>query len=454
MHLGIAMEIIAFVDDEFPVRFISEEGTFAKPGGGADVGPNLQCSEDPDCDGNPATEGDGIVAARLKLLPDSPTSGSFIVTVIQEGIGFPITINVVGPPETITLSPLFGKATIQTGATQGTPGSCGGKPCQNPDPTDCNFAASVDGVLGANNDAEKAVIVAKALDNDGNEVVGALLAWNHSFEDNPTTVPAAPDLGPLPQGGVALPLTPTIDTGALGIAFPQFVCGGDTPGPLKLEVTFSGPFDNLIPQAVNEKTTITINVIGPATQMVLTADPPEIDCDGVKTSTITAKVTNAAGENVANGLDVNFETLALGTVNPLKTNAADGVASTVLTPLAGAGTVTAGGQPVGVVVKATAKGQVHALFGQPRTQPQVRHDLVEQSILVRCTGVLAQAVQPAAGTSAGAGAQPTGTIRGPDTGSGGVAGAGSLTWWPAVALVAAATLLGVTRMTLATMRRR
>jgi hypothetical protein len=450
IHRGEAYEIIAFVRDDFPVLFKTNRGHWTNN--------NLQewnCStalDDPDCDQDIATLGDGVVVQHLALGPDDGDSGTVEIDIVQENISFPVILNVVGPAETITLTPLFGKDTIQTGATQPTQSDCAGGPCQAPDPTDCNFEASVNGVLGANNQAEKAVVVAKALDNDGNEVAGALINWDHSFTKiGPSHSVTAPDLGPLPQGGVALPQTPTIDTGALGIGFPQFVCGGDTPGDLKLTATFAGVYDSPSPAGINEKTSITLHVIGPATDVALTADPPELDCNGTNTTTITATFVNAEGDPVADGLDANFNVQALGVVNPITTNTAKGVASTVLTPLSGANNLTADGGPAGVIVNVTANGQIHELFGQGRLGPHQEWDQVTKSILVRCTGG-----PPAPGTGtlppeggaapegagAGAGAGPTGRIAGPDTGSAGTPDAAGLTWWPLLGLIAAAMTLG------------
>lgn len=186
IHFGQAYEVMAFVKDDFPVLFKTDKGNW--------VGTSSQeylCdtqAEDPDCDGvgvqAGGMEGDGVAVARLELRPEDGVSGEVHINVVQENISYPITLTIVGPAETITMEGLFGKDTIQTGATQATMGGCGDGVdlhCQNPDPTDCNFSASVDGVLGANNQAEKMVIVTRALDNAGNEVSGALLNWNHTF---------------------------------------------------------------------------------------------------------------------------------------------------------------------------------------------------------------------------------------------------------------------------------
>lgn len=441
-HTGQDMIVMLFVDDDFPVRFQTDFGNWTG------FGQDIECRtggefNDPDCDEDPSTVGDGVVAFPLHVT-EADGTGEAHVTVIQEGIGFPVTLTVVGVPQEITLEPLFGKDTIQTGATPATPFG------QQVDATDCNFAASVEGVLGAVNSAEKTVIVAKALDNDGVEVAGALINWDWSKDYPDNTDFSAPTgtyaVHRLKQGGVALPQTPTIDTGTLGIAFPQFVCGGREPGDIELTASMSSvTVDPSADHATTKR--ITIHVVGPATDMALTADPPVIDCNGTNSSKITASLTNAAGDPVANGLDVNFEVLTLGTANPLKADSADGKASTVVTPLSGAGGVTADGQPKGVTVTVRANGQVHENSQideefdphELLQTPTETFEVVERSILVQCSGG-----PPPPGTGnagAGAGGPATGTIRPPDTGTGGAAGGGGLPVWTLMALAGAAGTL-------------
>ncbi len=80
--------------------------------------------------------------------------------------------------------------------------------------------------------------------------------------------------------------------------------------------------------------------------IALTASPAQIACDGSATSSVTAKVTDSAGDNVADGVTVLFSVVALGTANPINVKTAAGSASSTITPLSGA---TAG---VTVVVSA------------------------------------------------------------------------------------------------------
>jgi hypothetical protein len=437
-------DIILFVDDEFPVRFESDRGKFIRGDGGSS-GAQSFCGpggdfNDPDCDEDVNTKGDGVVAVRFVL--DEFESGpddyleTVHITAIQESIGFPVELTIVGTPDEIVLEPLLGKDTLQTGATPSTRAgqSLGGEPEQflfeDSDPTDCNFAASVTGVLGAVNSPEKTVVVARALDQAGNEVAGALLNWRVFLPDE-----VGDDEGPGHtvdatfwshsnpalrrkefQGGVALPQTPTVDTGAIGVSFPQFICGGEQTGDLILEAFFDG---TLSPGNPLERERITLKVIGPATDIALTAEPASLDCNGTNTSTVKATITNAAGDPVANGLDVHFETLALATTSPLLADSGAGTASTVVTPLQGANSVTADGGPAGVTLRVWVEGQIDE---KPvGFEPHQEFEIIEDSILIACSG---GPPPPGTGAGAGAGGTPTGPIRPPDTGSGGGATAG------------------------------
>jgi len=432
VHEGQYLYVFAFVQDDAPVRFITDKGEFTNFSGTL-IGQDLYCETgsvvpapftgDPDCDGSPATDGDGVVAARIRI-DETVELGTGHVTAIQEGIGFPMEFTVVGKSETIKLVPLFGKDTIQTGAT--VPSADVPPPAALD--TDCAFGASLSAVLAAVGHESKTVVIAKALDNDGNEVVGALLTWGGSSMTSGSGV-AATETWSLkndnsPHGGVSTPQTPTLDLGgSIGIGFPQFVCGGDEEGDLTLKVMFDSTLDPTSDPVSYAK--VTIHVVGPAANIALTADPAVIDCDGVNTSKVTANVTQADGKPVANGLDVNFAVKVLGNASPLKGDAGGGTASTTVTPLRGAA-------QTGVPVVVSA-GDVQA------------------SILVKCSGVVPPAAggAPAGGSQGGAAAPGRpGTISGPDTGTGVPAGRGALSWWPVLGLAAAAAALLTARTAL------
>jgi hypothetical protein len=483
-HQGQPLIVLAFVNDGFPVHFKTDKGNFIRNDGSV-IGKDYYCNTafsavgvgDPDCATTANADGDGVVATRLRVLsaddydPNNDENNIGHITVIQEGIGFPVDFTVVGPPETITLTPLFGKDTISTGALPPTVADalqtavecpftvCGPlKTGVAPDTRNCDFSASVGGVLGAVNAAEKTVVVVKALDNEGHAVVGALINWDH-----PMLARSDSTLGktfvPTKQGGVALSQTPTVDTGSLGIGFPQFVCGLDEPGDLVNNLWFAGTLDDLTPAAAAEKASITIHVVKPAASFTLAADPATIDCNGTTSSKVTATVSNADGDPVANGLDINFSVVALGIATPLKADSAAGTGSTTVTPLEGSNSLTSDGGPAGVTVTVSVGGK--------RTRPTLRDDqpleirggeagrydlyrtdygeqvIIQNQILVACSGgppPPAQQNAAAAAAAAAASSRPVGTISGPDTGSGGNGASqpGGVSLWALVALLGGA----------------
>jgi hypothetical protein len=462
--------VFAFVRDDFPVRFTTNVGTFIDQSSNlppaTELGQDYECNTsgfapgdatgDPDCDGDPATLGDGVVVTRIKIRgPEIDPKGTYTVTAIQEGIGIPMEFTVAGRPETIELVPLFNKDRISTGATPTTFAT------EREAQTDCNFVGSLEGVLEAVSHPEKTVIIARALDSDGTALAGTLLNWNVPVGERAAGGGDPRIFGPTPQGAVALPQTPTLDLGGdLGQGFPQFVCGYDEPGTLHIEVEFDGIGGpaSASPPASEEVGSIDIEVVRRVSTISLAADPPEIDCNGTNSSTVTATLTNADGEPVANGTDINFSVVALGTTTPLKVDSGEGTGSTVVTPLSGAGTI----DPRGVTVTVSALGErtVDVLsgdnnrvavdgnvilynydpddedlgFGELRT--------VTNSILVRCTGAGAAAPPPPPAGGAGPGGAPSGVISGPDTGTGEATRSVEGAWLPALALgLAAAGML-------------
>ena len=420
VQLGTQLYVMGFVKDDASVRFKTDVGTWATTGTSSFI-----CSSaayDPDCDGDDSTVGDGVVVAALNVGADVEP-GDYTGVVIQEGIGWPFPFKVTGPPDEITLEVLFGKPNIAVGGTAPTIGTV-------PNPDDpvandlhwdtlpgppalesaCDFAATVDGVLGANSNPNKMVVVAKALDSDGNEVVGALLTWDVVWGGDDDS---NPDSRESEIANAALPSTPTLDTGALGVGFPQFICSGDTPGT----ETFTVGFDPILsPQSdVDETTTIDVTVIDEPANISLAVDPPTLACDGTAAAAVTATVTTADGDPVANGTDITWSVQVLGTVSPLSGDVSGGTATANVTPFAQ--------QNTGVPVIARVG------------------DLVA-STLVQCGAGSAPpvpgATPPGGGTAPGGGA-PGGTVRPPDTGTGGdLDGRAALNVWGAVALFAGA----------------
>lgn len=443
---GASYLIIAYVADDAPVRFTTEKGVFTVPSQpsvtdyrcAADSPQTQGLNLDPDCDGDSSTVGDGVVVARLLTSPADGDEGTFTVQAIQEGIAFPIEMTLVGAPERIEVTPLFGKNTIQTYPNEAICTELDVDDCPPETRASCNFAATADAVLGAVSTAEKTILVAKAFDDNDQELTGVLLDWSLAagFPNSPPFVPEADaatwsiNKNRFGTGGVSLPQTPTLDTGPLGLAFPQFVCGGTDTGTIDMVVSFSSV---LTPSAdPDEHVEVSVNVISGPTNIALTAEPAELDCNGVNTSKVSATVTNADGENVADGVDVNFEVYALGTTNPRLANTTAGVASTTVTALAGANDLTADGQPRGVIVNVQLIGD--------------DNNILPAQILVRCTGGppppgTGNPPPPGGGAGSGGG-PPTGTIRPPDTGSGGQAAGAPLLGIAGMVLAGVAALVG------------
>lgn len=85
--------------------------------------------------------------------------------------------------------------------------------------------------------------------------------------------------------------------------------------------------------------TQTIAVTGVSANIALTASPAVIACDGIQTSTVTAKVTDTFGNNVVDGTTVSFSLVSSAIANPMQTTTTGGSASSTITPLLGTSAV-------------------------------------------------------------------------------------------------------------------
>lgn len=150
-----------------------------------------------------------------------------------------------------------------------------------------------------------------------------------------------------------------------------------------------------------------ITITGVPATIALTASPAAIPCDGTSTSTVTAKVTDAAGNNVVDNTPVTFSVVALGTANPINTTTKGGSATSVVTPLSG---------------------------GTAGTTVQVTSGNAAASIRIDCLPSLATATAAAAGATA----TPPGGITGPNTGTGGYLSNSSSSGFPLWTLIALA----------------
>jgi hypothetical protein len=352
------------------------------------LGPDLtDCAvafgADEDCNAD-GTGGDRLIVGEITdttAVGVNPQSGDTVgVDVTQEGVTVTIDINVVGAPDNIEVVAL--KDTVQTLT----------------DDESCDDVEIVD-ILDANGDADKVGIIATITDNDGTELARVSIDWE---SDDTDVLDIAQDerTGQDPgsidtETGVSVE---SDDTTAAAAVF----CGQTDPGT----ATVTASFDDV----EDESSTVEITVVGEPAAVALVAAPTAIACDGSQTSTVTATVTDSDGNPVADGTNVNFSVVALGTADPINADTVDGVASSTIRPLSGA--------TAGVTVIVTA-GDAQA------------------SLRVDCS-------LPIPPTPGGPVATPTRSgITGPDTGNGGYTenSSGSFPMWTLAVLALGSVVL-------------
>lgn len=358
--------IIAFVNDDDPVRFDTTSGTLvpslsSTPFGvipGIDqAGKTWICdtqSEDEDCDDD-GVKGDGVIVTRLvgKWGSDIADLGPGVVSVNQNGKYSYLDFTVVGEPHSIEFVTL--EDTIQDGA--------GGA-------DQCPLPGDSAGFLSANATPERSIVLARVLDDAGTSITGGFVLWETDDEA---------------VAKVATGLTPSIDLGAFGFGAPNIICGTKMPGTATVlaQLTRTETLEGgalLDPQAdIGREFTIDFTVVGVPAAMTLVSEPATIDCNGVNTATVTATVTDAGGNPVAAGQEVTFRTQVLATASPITaTTNGDGAATSEITPLAVADTgipvvVTAGDVQQSILVSCGApsppSGEVPPPSGGGTTPP-------------------------------------------------------------------------------------
>ena len=107
--------------------------------------------------------------------------------------------------------------------------------------------------------------------------------------------------------------------------------GGDEPTPTATFAATPTPFS---PSPTALATLAPGVTPGPAATIDLTAEPQALGCDGTTPSVVTARVTDATGQPVADGTVVNFSVVTLGSVDPVNAQTAGGIATTEMTALA------------------------------------------------------------------------------------------------------------------------
>ncbi|HET6615967.1 MAG TPA: hypothetical protein VFH62_08775, partial [Dehalococcoidia bacterium] len=239
--------VIAFVDGDWPVSFEASSGLIL----GGEEGSFLcyRPEDDPDCDSDPNTVGDGVVTAFL-LSPENAAGESAVVTVTQAGVAQTLDVEFTGPPDHVELEVVGGKDTIRTGAAQ----------CHDAD-VPWHFEELKDLAKNGVVLDDRTVVIARVYDAFGHQLSSSLLDWAPSYTEG--------TLDPLGGGSSAGVLT--MDLGSAGVGAVQVVCSRDQVGDLQSSATVNEFFEpNLDPDVVG---TITIHVVDELPTATATASP-------------------------------------------------------------------------------------------------------------------------------------------------------------------------------------
>lgn len=377
-------------------------GTVPTVGGTAgtvtkNTGSTLDMRVDNDCaDGTvPAlgtdTNGDGVVLFHVIVDTTGAGAGSVkTVNVVQEQVAQTFDINVVGPANNVVLTLV--ESLIETNGS-----SANALACQTGTPV-------TEGVAPPTSTVGIAVVT----DQDDTPLARVPVYFS-------VTPPEDFEIARIGLGNPGEEITSntffTLQPGdtALGTAAYVVICGGKETGTATIDAEINILQGTILSSTDHSAQDITVG--GAPSSNVLTAEASTIKCDGTEKSTVTAKVTDSAGNNVADGVPVNFSVVALGTANPINTVTTDGIATSVITPLSNSS--------AGVTVIVSA--------GDPDIA-----SVVQTSVRVDCA--LPLATQP---TLAAAAPTPRGGIAGPDTGNGGYLnqnGSNGFPMWTLIAL--------------------
>jgi hypothetical protein len=315
---------------------------------------------DLDCGTSVLDNGDGVVVATFTENGDAGDDVDVDVFQADDIANVQTeTILIMGVPHDIALDVL--KSPIQTSGSSTEVGNCE----EDSDVSDATQLA----------DLNRTFLKATVIDEDENELTRIAVDFEVDDEDIATFDNDDGEDASDPKSFTGV----SVDAGAAGIGSFLVLCGGTDTGTVTVTAT----------ETVNDRDAdAEVDVVGEPANVALTASPAAVFCDGAATSTVSATVTDSEGNNVANGSEVNFSVVALGTANPINATTTDGVATSTITPLSGA--------VAGVTVIVTA-GDAQA------------------SIRIDCN-------TPAAATATPGGpaaTPPGGGISGPDTGNGG-----------------------------------
>jgi hypothetical protein len=432
------MYIVAFVTNDDPVTFYTDEGVFGRPnhfpppdvlyGSSTSCGPGAAYDfEDADCDSNSATVGDGIVVARLVPGAD-PDRGPGTVRVRQGPLEEEAQFTIVGEPHKIKLTVM--KPSIQDGANE------------------CKLLHNTADFVRIMGIPGTTIIIATVTDDDGTPVTGGLVAFSTDDENKATT---------------AMTLTPSLDLQALGVGAPNTLCGTVDSGTITVRAAITNGQAELGPGLdgaanVGKDSEVEVTIQGIPTGMVLTATPGSLACDGTASSTVSAALTDAESKPAIDGTPVRFSAKTLGVVSPIEAKSAGGAATTTLTPLTGpmrGVALTATMMPDPIIDWEYLLGNYRDLIDPVALADLEHHNKeiswrkveedelpltdvpMEGSLLVECT----ESAAPGAPSAPPSGLTPT-AISPPATGDGGYSsGSQAISWWQTLPLGLGVALL-------------
>ncbi len=394
---GCTMLIFVFVDDEKPVTLDNDSGITSLQALGAATdficdtdGDGSTLGQDNDCSDTIPSNGDGVVV--FHVVNADGASGADrgdekVVRASQEAVEQATTLTLVGIPDDVEL--VLAEGIIGTNGSVSASNAC----AANTDVTEAIEPAESTTALVTLEDQDNVLVtmwpVALAVDPPGDDPSVAQLGNDsNTLEDIDTNT--------------AVTINPGDD---LPIGFYIVVCGGSGTGETELKAT--SLTDGSVARA-------DLTVVGFANATALVAAPAEIKCDGSETSTVTATITDSDGNNVADGTEVTFSVVALGTANPINTTTTDGIATSVITPLSNSS--------AGVTVIVSVDNGSDA-----------------STVSIRVDCALPLETQP---TLAPPPTVPTGPIAPPDTGNGGyLAQDGGSSLWTMIALAIGGTIV-------------
>ena len=394
-----------YIDNVTATTFelVGSVGNAAYTGGGTvtlDTGGALDMRYDNDCaDGTNVnlgadTNGDGVVLFHVLIDSVGASAGNVkTVNVIQEDVAQTFDINVVGPANNVELT--LAESLIET----------------NGNTANVNDCTANTTVTDAIDPPTSTVAWAVVTDQDDTELTRVPVSFSTgTTEDQEIAQIGVGNLAEEITSNTFFSVQPANE--ALPTAAYAVVCGGKETGEVAVDAEI-----NLISCSLTGCTILSstdhssedLTVGGAPSSNVLTAEASTIKCDGTEKSTVTAKVTDSNGDDVADGVPVNFSVVALGTANPINTETKDGKATSVITPLSNS---SAG---VTVIVSAGDSGIA---------------SVVQTSVRVDCALPLAAQVPAPVPTARGG-------IGGPDTGNGGYlnqSGSNGFPMWTLIAL--------------------